>query len=224
MLISPTEPVELRAIGTTTLLPEKFGADVAWAMKGGWVGVQRKEVKDFIASIGDGRIGQQVSQMQALQHAHLIIEGRVTWTTEGEMVNASGFGRPLTRAQWRGVVWSIQARGVHVGYTDSLADTILFIRQLEAWLKKERHTSLSKRDAVYAPWGKPGNRDFQRHVLMGFPGVGVELADRIIDKFGGIPISWSVTEQELLLVEGIGRKKAQMLLTALLPSKKGPQS
>lgn len=217
MLISPTEPPELRAIGSVTLLPEKFGADIAWAMKGGWVGVQRKEVKDFIASIGDGRIGQQVSQMQALQHAHLVIEGRVTWTTEGEMANASGYGRPLTRAQWRGVIWSIQSRGVHVGFTDSLTDTIEFVRQLESWLRKEKHSSLNKREAVYAPWGKASNRDFARHVLMGFPGVGVELADRIIDKFGGIPLGWTVTVQEMLQVEGIGKKKAEMLMMALMP-------
>lgn len=217
MLISPTEPPELRAIGTTTFLPEKFGADIAWAMKGGWVGVQRKEVKDFIASIGDGRIGQQISQMQALDHAHLVIEGRVTWTTEGELVNGSGYGRPLTKAQWRGVVWSIQSRGVHVGYTESLRDTILYVRQLEAWLRKDRHGSLNKREQVYAPWGKPGNRDFARHVLMGFPGVGVEIADRIIDKFGGIPLGWTVTVEELLQVDGIGKKKAEVMLAALRP-------
>lgn len=218
MLIAPTEPAELRAIGTVTLLPERFGADIAWVNKAGWVGVQRKEVKDFVASISDGRIGQQVSQMQALEHAHLIIEGRVLWTTEGEMVG-DGFGKPLTRAQWRGVVWSIQQRNVSVGYTDSLKDTIEYVRQLEAWLRKGKHTSLNKRETVFAPWGTPGNKDFARHVLMGFQGVGIELADRIIDKFGGVPLSWTVTQEELLEVEGIGRKKAQVLLAALTPFK-----
>lgn len=216
VIISPTEPAELRAIGECSLLPESFGADVAWVAHGGWVGVQRKEVKDFIASMGDGRIGQQVAQMKRLNHAYMVIEGRVVWTIDGEMVG-DGFGKPMSKAQWRGAIWSIQNDGVQVGYTESLRDTIEYVRQLEGWSRKKKHTSLTKRETVFAPWGEAGNRDYARHLLMGLPGVGVELADRIIDKFGGVPWTWTVTMKELLTVEGIGKKKAERLWMALQP-------
>ena len=53
ILISPSEPVELRQAlkATNSPLCEKLGADVLAPTIKGLVGVQRKEVLDFIASL-----------------------------------------------------------------------------------------------------------------------------------------------------------------------------
>jgi len=47
---------------------------------------------------------------------------------------------------------------------------------------------------------------------MGLPGVGVELADRILKEFGSIPWQWTCTMEELMKVEGLGKVKAKKIM------------
>ena len=68
-----------------------------------------------------------------------------------------------------------------------------------------------------AAWGTPDSRDFQVHLLTGFPGVGPELAERIIDHFGGVPWTWKITVEELQQVAGIGKRKAEQIM-GLVPA------
>jgi len=53
------------------------------------------------------------------------------------------------------------------------------------------------------------------HVLQGFPGMGPELAGRVVDKFEGVPLTWTVSEDELQTVEGLGKKKSIAMYEAL---------
>ena len=213
MIISPTEPAKLRAIATdvSTRLESRYGSDITFRSRGRWVGIQRKELKDLIQSVNDGRLGQNLMQMADLDVGVLLVEGEPRFTLEGELTNHA-FGRGLTQAQWRGVLWSAQSRGLWVDRTRNLDETIEWVQQFEAWCSKDRHVSLIKREPVLSPWGAPGNKEFARHILMGLPGVGVELADRIVAKFGGIPWRWECTKEELMEVEGLGKKKAEKIM------------
>jgi len=65
---------------------------------------------------------------------------------------------------------------------------------------------------VLSPWGKPGNAEYARHLLMGLPGVGVELADRILKEFGNIPWQWTCTMEDLMRVPGMGKVKAKKIM------------
>jgi len=213
VICSPTEPPKLRAIAThvTTRLESRFGSDLTFRSRDRWVGIQRKELKDLIASVNDGRLGQNLMQMNDLDVAVLLIEGEAKFTLEGELVNHA-YGRGLTRAQYRGVLWSAQSRGIWVCHTKNLDETVEWVQQFEAWCSKDRHTSLIKREPVLSPWGKPGNAEYARHLLMGLPGVGVELADRILAKFGSLPWQWTCTMDELMQVEGLGKVKAKKIM------------
>jgi len=51
-------------------------------------------------------------------------------------------------------------------------------------------------------------------MLMGLPGVGVEVANRVLEKFGRVPWEWSCTKEELMEVPGVGKKTAERLLGA----------
>ena len=64
-------------------------------------------------------------------------------------------------------------------------------------------------------WGTPSNEDYQRHLVMGLPGVGPELADRIVKKFRGVPWIWTINYEDLINVEGIGPKKARAIYDSL---------
>jgi len=67
MLVAPTEPMTLKALGTVSLVPEDYGSDFLWASPVfGLVGVQRKEASDFVASVMDGRLDKELAQMKQL--------------------------------------------------------------------------------------------------------------------------------------------------------------
>lgn len=215
MLIAPTEPAPLKAIGTVNLLPERFGVDILFSSRGRWFGIQRKEISDLINSIHDGRLQREIAQMQGrLEIAVLIVEGSVKWTLDGELVG-NGWGKGWTRRQHRGLLWSVESKGVWTAQTGTVRETIDWVQDFELWCGKDRHHSLERRPGPSGMWGKPDHREYGCHLLMGLPGVGPELANRIYEHFGGVPWEWRVGMEELMEVQGIGKKKAEEILGAL---------
>jgi len=213
MIVAPTEPPALRKLGTVSMAPERYGCDLLFAARGRWFGVQRKEFKDLLASMRDGRIGQQVAMMDGLEQAMVVIEGwgQAKWGEDGELLD--GYAR-VTKGQLRALLWSVRDRGIWVDYTDGLQDTIQLVTAFEAWCKKAEHKSLSARPGPAGTWGKATNRDWQMHLLQGLPGVGVELAGRILDEVG-MPLGWTVEEGELGKVRGLGKGKIEKMMAAV---------
>jgi ERCC4-type nuclease len=197
------------------MLTETYGSDVMWMTAAGWVGIQRKELKDLIASVRDGRLGMQLSQMQRLSVAVLLVEGKPRFTIDGEMlVDSWGNDASFTKKHYRGVLWSARAAGVHIDFTETLTETIEYCTWFENWSLKERHSGLRHRPGPDTSWGTPGHRDYAVHVVSGLPGVGTELAGRVVDQFG-IPFGWKITKEELMTVKGIGQKKADQMWKAI---------
>lgn len=214
MLVSPAEPATLREPFTVSALPERYGADFLFIANRQWVGIQRKEIKDFLASLYDGRLAKELAQLQSIPYRVLVIEGNISWTNDGFMLHGSDYGRKVSRKQWKGLLWSVRAKGVWVEFSDNWIDTLGILGWLEEWFKKSKHNSLDTRPGPDSLWGKPSNRDYQKHLIMGLPGVGVELAERIIDKFG-MPFTWKISKEDLLCIDGIGVKKAEAIWMAL---------
>lgn len=217
MLVAPTErPAPLQALGRTSSRPERMGVDFAFVAHGQWCGVQRKELSDLIASVHDGRLQREVAQMQMLARRLLVVEGRPKWTTEGMLVG-KGYGRDWTIHMHRGILWSLQDRGVWVMETPDAQGTADAIEDFKRWCQKDKHTALARRPGAKRAdgWGAPGNRDFGMHLLMGVDGVGPELAGAIWDEFGEVPWRWTVGVEELMKVKGVGKKRAEGLLKVL---------
>lgn len=214
MWVAPTEPEALRTLGTSSSLPEEYGADVLFiAQDKRLVGVQRKELNDLISSVHDGRLAREASKMGRLQLAVLVVEGEVAWTRDGVMMDQY---RRWSRSQHRRLLYTIRSKGIWVVETTSLTETVNAIEDLKAWAEKAEHLSLVRRPAAPSPWGKPGTRDWQLWVLQGLPGVGPGLAEAIITHFEGqMPVGWIVTEDELAKVPGLGPKRLKALMDCL---------
>jgi ERCC4-type nuclease len=193
-------------------LPERYGCDVLWNVKGEWWGVQRKELGDFIASVLDGRMAKEVGQMKQTPMPHVVIEGRVSFS-QGVLVWSS-WGQEVTESQWHGMLWSLQYAGVTIGFTGGMRETAGYVTRMIAWSEKGNHTSMNRRPGPVGKWGKATSREFGEHLLMGLPGVGPELAGRVMDRFGRVPWKWDVSEEELMSVDGVGRQKAKTMLEA----------
>jgi len=214
VLVSPTEPLLLRQLGTVSPLPESRGADYLIPTAQGFlVGLQRKTISDLVQSLHDGRLHEGLTKMTQLPIRILVIEGRPMWSDTGEMLGTRGRGVSL--GGWWGIMCSVQARGIWVLTTGSLDETGVLLSYLPMWFAKPRHAIMDNRHGPVSPWGHASSRDWALHVLQGFEGIGPEVAGAIYDHFGGLPLRWTVTEKDLLQVKGIGKGRARKLLAAL---------
>jgi ERCC4-type nuclease len=213
VLVSPTEPAPIRALGTTSSLPERYGSDVLFDVTPlGRVGIQRKTVRDLFASITDGRLTRSVAAMSALDVAVLVVEGDLRWTEEGVAEPADGSARPVTswrREAYRSLLWSIRARGIWVETVSDIEETVTTVRSLHRWASKSGHDALDRRP------GPRGVDAAELHILQGLAGIGPRLATRILEHFHGLPIAWTVTERELAAVRGLGPVRARRLAESL---------
>lgn len=214
MLVSPAEPEKLRRGFQVSSLPERWGCDFVFFAHGTKVGVQRKAIPDLIASVHDGRLAREVAMMDGqIDVKVLIVEGTVKWSNDGEMMG-NGYGVQWNKRQFRGVLWSCRAKGLWIEYTADVGETLETLAWLEAWFSKGKHQTLDRRPGPTSLWGKPTHVDYAKHLVMGLPSVGPELAARIVDRFG-IPFTWKITRDDLVKVEGIGKKKAETIYAAL---------
>jgi len=216
VIISPTEPPAIKALGTVSGTPESYGCDILIVTGLARTGIQRKKFPDdLLASLGDGRLYTQLPKMAALDRSVLIFEGLGKWTLDGELITP--YARSFTRQGFYSLKSSIMWEfGVHIETTRDLADTVDYLKALELWATKPKHTSLRTRPgAPRNSWGDTGLREQAMHMIQGLPGIGVELAGRIYDHFGRIPLRWDCTKTDLLAVPGVGKIKAQKIWEAL---------
>lgn len=211
MLVSPAEPPYFARLGTVSSVPETYGADFLLCSPMGLVGVQRKALPDLVASVHDGRLQKELRQLRHVRVPLVVIEGIPTWNADGTAVGYAGW----TKAQHYGVLWSLQLHQVWVVHSASINDTAEILALLPTWLEREHKGLLRRPPPPVGVWGTRDDAQWAAWLLQGFEGVGAELADRILDYFGGIPLVWSVTEDELRGVDGIGKVKARKLISAL---------
>lgn len=216
IVISPSEPVAMRALGPSSPLPERYGVDVLFdAPPIGRVGVQRKTFPDLLASLRDGRVARGVAAMAELELGVLVVEGEPAWGDEGYALPPAGGHLPETswhREQYRSLLWSVQAQGIWVEHVPDVEGTVALVRSLERWARKPRHEARVRRPG---PRAGLGARHAAVYLRQGLPGVGPRLADAIVSHFGGLPFTWRITPEELARVPGLGRVRARRLHDAV---------
>lgn len=217
MIIAPTEPPTLRAIGTVGMFPEQHGCDISFVARAKMIGIQRKEIRDLFASVEEGRLQRQMDMMTNLDEAYLIVEGEPRWSTDGKLLGKRYGSRTWTEDAYTGVLLGVQHRGLHVLHTKDLPGTIRRVQYLEAWHLKESHSMLGPavRSGPTTLFGStPTHREFAVHVLQSLPGVGIKMAQAIFDRYG-LPIALTITAEDLMKVDGIGKAKAGKIVRAL---------
>ena len=221
MLCSPTEPKRLKKLGKVSSVPENHGADFLILGKKTRIGVQRKQFPgDLLGSLTDGRLYDQLPRLSELDRAILVLEGHGRWTEDGELIGDSQY-HTFNIQQLHGLLFTIMFEfAIPSIWVGSMDDTANVLTNLEAWAKKDKHTSLKSRPGPgKSSWGSTSEKHAAQHILQGFPGVGGELAGRIVDKFEGVPLTWTIGVDELMEVEGVGKVKAGKMYHALDPIK-----
>ncbi len=164
----------------------------------GKVGVELKKVPDFVASIIDGRILDQVRDLKnSFQKAVLIIEG------EEDIYSVRKVHANAIRGMLASIVLDFH---VPVLYTKNPPDTAAL---LAVMAKREQGKEID----FTLHFLKPKSvREQQEFIISAFPNIGVQTARLLLEHFVSIKKLVNSTEEQLTELKGIGDKTAQQLV------------
>ncbi|MEK6969103.1 MAG: DEAD/DEAH box helicase [Nanoarchaeota archaeon] len=164
----------------------------------GTVGIELKKVPDFVASIIDGRLLEQIRYLKSnFNKAVLIIEGE-------EDIYAV---RKVHANAIRGMLSSISLDfNVPVLYTKNPVDTAALIAVMA---KREQNKDS---DFSYHVAKPRSAKEQQEYIVSSFPNMGVQTSRLLLENFSSIKNLANATEEELKKIKGIGEKTAKNLV------------
>lgn len=161
--------------------------------------VERKSVRDLVASIYDSRLFYQAAKISAAYAKPFLL-------VEGDSKEVESLARNLK--SFYGAIANVSlAYGLRVLYTANQKETALAIAEL---LGHARARPLARMPAEAPPKGK-SLRQQQLYLVSSIPGVGRRLAERLLSKYGTPRRIMGLTAGELALTQGIGWKRAEKI-------------
>ena len=163
--------------------------------------VERKSAGDFVDSIIDNRLFDQLQDLNDYVKPILLIEGRNIYSQ-----------RNIDEKAVRGALSSVALDyGIPIIWSKDEEDTSRILMQIA---EKEQ---IEKEKDVQVRANASGRtlKQQKEFIVAGLPGVNTKIARRLLDKFGNIDSIFSATEEELQEVEGLGEKKASSIRSIL---------
>ncbi|WP_461864735.1 DEAD/DEAH box helicase [Thermococcus sp.] len=159
------------------------------------IAVERKSANDFIQSIIDGRLFDQVKRLkEAYERPAIIIEGQL-YGIRNVHPNAIRGAIAAVTVDW----------GIPILFAQDPKETASYIYLMAKREQEERKKEIAVRSEKKALT----LADRQRLIVEGLPNVSATLAKRLLKHFGNVERVFTATEDELMEVEGIGEKKAK---------------
>ncbi len=185
----------VRHLAVKDVIVESRQLDIGDYLVSERVGIERKEAVDFVASVMDGRLFQQVKALKRAYLSPLII-------IEGDIRS----GR-LSAESVRGVLASITVDfGVPVMFTADDLETAEFLLTL---IKRESQEG--RTPGIRGEKGTMLVQERQQFILEGLPNVSGVLAQRLLSHFGSVRAVFEATEEQLQEVKGVGRGIARAI-------------
>ncbi|MCS7116181.1 MAG: ERCC4 domain-containing protein [Nitrososphaerota archaeon] len=165
--------------------------------------VERKTVHDFLTSLFQGRLLEQMSRLKdAYVKPILLIEGDIAWELER---------RKNPHAFW-GALLKIQLdMGIPVITTVDVKQSADLLYTLAKRMQKKERS----RPCVRHKPKLLSEQDMQRFIVEGLPGVGAELSIRLLKHFKTVRRIFQASEAELKKVDGLGPVKAKRITQLL---------
>jgi len=166
------------------------------------VGVERKEVDDFLNSLINGTLFRQVKFLRdAFPRPVLIIEGDGLFTKRN-MSHQAIYGA---------MVSIIIDYGVSIISTKNGQDTA----ELLLVMAKREHGSEKKTYSLRSEKHSMNISDQQQFIIEGLPQISSVMAKRLLDHFESIRALMNASEDELMEVKGVGKNIAQRIVHIL---------
>lgn len=188
------------------LLAETFSIRIATLSRGDYqlgdgLTIERKTARDLLLSIIDLRLFRQVANLK--QHCRaslLLVEGDPYQTDIGVDHRAVKGALIAIQTSWQ----------LPVIFTDSPKESCEAITTMAR--QSETFVDVMTLRGGYRP---KRLQTQQLYILQGLPGIGAELARRLLNHFRSVAMVMSATETELKAVEGIGLFKAREIRMVL---------
>lgn len=179
------------------------------------VAVERKTVRDLVASVYDSRLFYQAARISAAYvKPYLLVEGD-SKDVERTAKNMKSFYGAIANVS--------MAYGLRLLYTASPKETAIAISEL---LSHARAKPLARMPSESPPKAKKIPQQ-QLYLISSIPGVGRKLAERLLMKYGTPRRIMSLTSGELALTKGIGWSRAEKikeLLDTKFSNYQGPKA
>jgi ERCC4-related helicase len=169
----------------------------------GRCGIEFKTQEDFIESLLDGRLLQQVKTMRtSFERPMIIVEGN------NDIYSIRNIHPNAIRGALSTIAVDFQ---IPILFTKTTKDTAAMIAVLA-----KREQEIGKRDfTLHSNKKVSGLRDVQEYIVSSLPGVGPTLARPLLKEFKSIKNIVNASEEELRKIELIGEKKAKQIYDSL---------
>jgi Fanconi anemia group M protein len=175
--------------------------DVADFIVSDRTGVERKRTDDFVDSIVDGRLFEQVRELQQFDNPVLIVEGENLYTH-----------RDVDPAAIRGALSSLALDyQIPILWTEDEKDTVETLKSMAVREQEQEDREIQVRGT------KSGMNpdEVQEFIVAGIPDVNTKIAERLLKKFGTVRKVFTAEKGELKHVEGVGEKTAEKIVKYL---------
>ncbi len=167
---------------------------------GGGFAVERKAATDFIVSIMEGRLFDQMARM-AIEHERVVV------LVEGDIYDTRSSIAP--EALDGAISYISLLSGASLIFSPSLARTPHILHRMAL------HATHGLGYEIPLRAGKPKGPAAAQDLLEGLPTVGPKAAQALLAHFGSPRGVFSASREQLLSVKGIGPKSADAILAAL---------
>jgi Fanconi anemia group M protein len=159
------------------------------------VGVERKQTRDFLSSLIDGRLFQQLKRLRsAYIRPILIIEGDCLYTN-----------RQISSNAVNGALASILADyNIPVITTNTEFETVELLISIA-----KREQNEGRAVGIRGEKGSMSEQERQQFIIEGLPNISATLAQRLLAHFGSVSAIMQADMDELAEVKGIGEKTAE---------------
>ena len=155
--------------------------------------IERKTVSDFISSMINRRLLNQLEELQQYEKRLLIIEG----IEEQELYSDSESAIGVHPNAIRGFLLSILLKSkVPIIYSKDSEDTAKYILTLSKKVEKEASLNVSKKTL--------NKKERMQFILEGFPGIGPKTAKKLLSKFKNLKNIFNSSIEDL--EKEIGKK------------------
>ena len=187
---------ELVNLGVSLKLEKLDNADYVLSSR---CGVEIKIVQDFVDSIVDGRLLQQIKALKNdFERPLIIIEGTDDIYSMRN-VHANSI---------RGMLATIAVSyGIPILHSRNPKETAAFLQIIA----KREQEETPKDFTLHAEKREMSLKEWQEYIVAAFPGIGAVLAKPILTKFGTIKKFVNASEERLQKVEKIGPEKAKRI-------------
>jgi Fanconi anemia group M protein len=168
------------------------------------VGVELKLIEDFVASLIDGRLLEQLKTLRQNYERPLIL-----LLGEQDIYGVRAVHPNAIRGMLATIAVSYAIPVLQMKTADEAAQFLIAIARREQEQQERRpFTPHASR--------KPASlREQQEYLVSALPGVGPQLARTLLRRFGSVRRVFSATEDELRTVDGVGEKIAGAIKDAL---------